>query len=158
MLGEQQRRQVALLDCPELGELLLQRRLQIELLLQPDRHGCHERAKAVRSVAHVGLEQPLELHEGFVVEDDPVDFRKLDSRLFEAVADGVSREPRVVLLAREAFLLGGCNQLAFLQQGRGAVVIVGGQAEDISGRCVAHAYILASIVNVGSPGKPGPGL
>jgi hypothetical protein len=49
---------------------------------------------------------------------------------FQAIGGGVLREARVVLLAGESLLLRRSDNPAVLHQSGGAVVVVGGKAED----------------------------
>src|SRR4029450_5309473 len=85
--------------------------------------------EAARCVGEIGLEQALELQERLVVEGDVVDVLKLDVGLVEAVLHGVLREARIVLLAREALLLRGADEMAVLDQRGGAVMIESRYAE-----------------------------
>ncbi len=76
----------------ELAELALQRGLQVELLLQPDRHGRDEGAEAARRVGQVGLQQALELHQRLVVEHDLVDVCQREAGLCQAASRWPARE------------------------------------------------------------------
>ena len=73
MLGEEQRRQRVELPAVERGEFALERRAQVELLLEPKRHRGQKRTEPARRIAQVGLHHALELHPGLVVEDDRVE-------------------------------------------------------------------------------------
>ena len=66
----------------------------------------------LRRIGEVGLEQPLELDERLVVEDDVVDVVERDLAFAQAILDRVGREVGVVLLAREALFLRGRDDLA----------------------------------------------
>src|SRR5262245_30877840 len=122
------RRRVAAGERPQ---LVLEKALQEHLLLEPDGHGRHEGSDAPRRERQVRLEQALQLDEGLVVEGDVAQVAEADPALAQAVARGVNREPRVVLLPREALLLGRRHDLAVAHQTRGAVVVEGGDAEDV---------------------------
>ncbi len=79
----------------------------------------------------VGFEQPLELDERLLVEAD-VDraaptVMPASRRQYATACDG---KRGVVLLAREALLLRRGDDAAVLDQARGRVVVVGGDAED----------------------------
>src|SRR6185503_14504901 len=92
-----------------------------------------------------------ELQERLVVEGDVIDVGEPDAALRQAVADGILRKARVVLLAREALLLRGGDDAAVLQQSGGAVVIVGRDPQD------SHAApFRASVQNCWS-NEPGVG-
>ena len=98
--------------------------------LQPERDRHAERAEAARREGEVGLEQPLELQERLVVEDDVVDVAELDAGLGQAVVDRVRGKARIVLLAGEALLLRRGDDAPVLDQRGGAVVVEGRDAED----------------------------
>ena len=71
VFAEQQRRQVSGPAAAVDGsQLFLQQRLQKQLLLQPHGHRHHERLKTTGREGEIRLEQPLELHEWLVIEDD----------------------------------------------------------------------------------------
>ena len=96
----------------------------------PDRRGHTERAEPARRERDVGFEQPLEFEEGLVVERDLVDLTERDAGLIEAVSDGVGRIARVVLFARETLFLRGGDNSPAIYEGRGAVVVERGDAEN----------------------------
>ncbi len=82
----------------------------------------------------IGFEQALELQERLVVEDDVVDVVELDAGLRRGnTAIALCGKAGIVLLAREALLLRGRDDLAVLDQRRGAVVIEGRNPEDAHG-------------------------
>jgi hypothetical protein len=134
MLAEQQPLVPVEVGLPVL-HLIAQQRLLEQLLLQPQRHGHAEGLEAARRVGEVGLEQALELQERLVVEGDVVDVGQLDAGLVEAVLHGVLREARIVLLAREALLLRGADEMAVLDQRGGAVMIESRDAEHAHEGC-----------------------
>src|SRR6516225_3977558 len=72
MLGEQEIRIVAV--GRELAQLPGQPVLLEQLFPQPDRNGHAERLQAAWREREVSLEQPLELEERLVVEDDEIHF------------------------------------------------------------------------------------
>ncbi len=110
--------------------LIAQQRLLKELFLQPQRHGHAEGVEAARREGKVCLEQALELQERLVVESYVVDVGKLEAGRIQAVLHGVFRKARVVLLAREALLLGGTDQLTIRDQRGGAVMVEGRDSQD----------------------------
>jgi hypothetical protein len=78
----------------------------------------------------VGLEQPLELEQRFIVEADIVELLGRQSRRGEAVVNRLLRKSSIVFLTTKSLLFGGSNDLAVdYQRGRG-VVIKGRDAED----------------------------
>ena len=112
-------------------QLLQDRAALEELVLHPHGKRGAEGGEAFRREREIGLEQPLELEERLVVERDVVDFRGPRAGGLQARLDGVMREARVVLLAREALLLRRRRDLAVDDQRRRGVVVIGGDAEDL---------------------------
>ena len=55
-----------------------------------------------------------------------------DARLSEAIIDRMRGKPMVVLLAGEALLLGGRDNPAILNQTGRAVVVIGGNPENLN--------------------------
>ena len=128
VLGEDQLRLPVLVA--QLLQLLEDGGALEQLVLHPQRQRLAERGEALGREREVGLEQPLELQERLVVEGDDVDVLRPRAGGREARLDRVVREAVVVLLAREALLLRGGEHLPVAQERRGAVVVVGGNAED----------------------------
>ena len=106
-----------------------------QLLADPQRHRLAERGEAARREGEVGLDQPLELEERLLVEDDLVDRRAVAARGLQAIAQRMRRKPGVVLDAGEALLLRRGDDRPVLDDRSRAVVIERGQPED------AHASI-----------------
>jgi hypothetical protein len=77
------------------------------LLPEPEGHGHPERIEVRRGERVIRLEEPCELQEGLVVKHHEVDSVEPNAGPIEAVADGLAREPRIVLLPAESFLWGG---------------------------------------------------
>ena len=130
MLGEHQL--AGDVDAGHVARQVVAQHLALEeLLARPHGEGGGKGAKAARGERQVGLEQALELQERLVVEDDVVDVLQRDPAGLQAVFDRLGGEGRIVADAREALLLRGGHDLALLHQRRGAVVIEGGDAEDV---------------------------
>jgi hypothetical protein len=110
-------------------QLVAQEPLLEQLLLQPERDRHAEGTKAPGSECK-SFEQPFELEERLVVERDMIDVGEADAGLGQAIGDGVMRETGIVLLAGEALLLGGGDDLSVDDQCRGTVVIERGQSEN----------------------------
>jgi hypothetical protein len=106
----------------ELLQLAAQQVFLKQLLADPERNRRGERAKTTRRERDIGFEQPLELQERLLVEDDIVDFLERDLRMLEAITDRVLRIARIVLDACEALLLGRGNN-ATVDQQRGRAVV-----------------------------------
>ena len=73
----------------------------------------------------IGLEQPFEFDQRFVVEDDEVEVAAADPCLTQAVVDRVLRETVVVFLTRKPLFLSGRDDPAIANQGCRAVMIIG---------------------------------
>jgi hypothetical protein len=80
-----------------------------------------------------GLQDPLELQQRFLIEDQVIQILTAESGKVQTEIDGVLRKAVVMLLAGEAFFFGGRHQLAIYQQGRGCVVVIAGDAQDVHG-------------------------
>jgi hypothetical protein len=102
----------------------------VQLGFQPERHRHHEGSQSDRSIRQVGFEQTIKLEERLVVKDNVVELPRSKARFPEAVVCGVLWEVGVVLDAGESFLLCCRDDLAITQQGGGAVVIEGREAQD----------------------------
>src|SRR5262245_22697080 len=107
----------------ELSQFVAQKLLLEQLLAQPQRDRHAERSKAGRREREIGLQQAFELEERLVVEHDVVDVVQSGTRGLQAVAERMMREAGIVLLAREALLLGGRDDAAVLDESGRAVVI-----------------------------------
>ena len=107
--------------------------IEKQLLLHPQRSGQTELRKAAGRDAQIGLEDTLELEQRLVVEPDVREVARGDATGREAVPHGVRRKRLVTLLAGEALLLGGGDDVAVSEQARRAVVIEGREAEDVRG-------------------------
>jgi hypothetical protein len=114
-------------------EFLPQQVLEEKLFPQPQGNRHAEGAEPPRREGEIGLDQSLELEERLVVEHHMVDVPQGGPPLLEAIADRVPRKPRIVLLAGEALLLGGCDNATVLDQRGRAVVVEGRDPEDAQG-------------------------
>ena len=112
------------------AQLVAQELLLEQLLLQPERDRHAKGTEAPGGECKIGFEQPFELEERLVVERDMIDVGEADAGLGQAIGDGVMRETGIVLLAGEALLLGGGDDLSVDDQCRGTVVIERGQSEN----------------------------
>ncbi len=110
---------------------LPQERVSLEqLVLHPQRERMAKGREPARRERQIRLEQPLELQERLVVEGDVIELCRLDAGDLQAGLDRVLRKRRVVLLAREALLLGRGDDFAIDDQRRRGIVVVGRDAED----------------------------
>src|SRR5947209_4534107 len=104
-----------------------------KLLAQPDGH-CHQkRSKPARRVINVSLKQTLKRHERLVVEGHVVNFRARDASLAETEFKRAGRENIVMLLACEALLLTGRDNLAVAQDARSRDMIASGDSKYMHG-------------------------
>ena len=124
----------------EAFHLLLQQALLKQLLLEPERHRHLERAEATGRIGEVGLDQPLELQEGFVIEHDVIDFVQAAPRLGQAIVDGPAGKAGIVLLTGEALFLRRRDDAAVIEQRGRAVVIERRNAENPHGRAARTRY------------------
>ena len=103
----------------------------LQLLAEPHRHGRDEAREPGRGVREIGFEQPLELAQRLLVEDDIVEVLDRDLRFAEAVLDRQVREAGIVLLAGEALLLRGRHDLPVAHEAGRAVVIERRNAQNV---------------------------
>ena len=67
----------------------------------------------------------------------------------ETELDRELRESEIMLDAREAFFLGGGDQLAVPEESRGGIVIKTGQAQDVHQNCLLKSSRSAGILGLG---------
>src|SRR5688500_1992706 len=79
----------------------------------------------------MGLQDPLELQERLVVEDDLVEVLEIASARVKAVSNRAGWEARIMLQAGESFLLHCGNQGPIMHKCRSAVMIEGRDAENL---------------------------
>jgi hypothetical protein len=113
----------------------------VELLLQPERQAFEEKAVASRRIGKIGLEDSIELEERLVVESDEVEGVGRDAALLETVIDGVLREAIVMFQPSEPLLLRGGHDLAVPDEAGGAIVIEGGDPEDVHARAADRSHL-----------------
>ena len=106
---------------------------QVELLTQPQGHALTERSESHRRVRQIRLKEPVEFEERLVVERDVIEFGRVNPRFPKTVLDRKFGESVVVLLARKPLFLGRGNDLTISNQTCGAVVIKGGNSQDVHG-------------------------
>ncbi len=87
-----------------------------QFLLQPDRHRHLKRPERLGESRQISGQQPLEFQKRFIIEADTVQLLCGDARFFQTVLNGTFGEIRIMLLTREALLLGGSHQLTILKQ------------------------------------------
>ena len=131
MLVEQQGRNALRRNAGDGCDFLAQSGLEQQFLLKPHRQRRHERAQAPRREGKIGFQQALEFEQRLVVEDDPIDVLHSKAALLQAEIHRAGGKGSVVLLAREPLLLGGSAQASVRNQSRGAVVIIGRDAQNV---------------------------
>ena len=104
---------------------------RMELLFEPEWKPHEEEFESGRRVRDVRFEEPFELHQRLVVEDHEVEVGLPDAGFAETVIDGLLREAIVVLLPAETLFLGRSDDPAIAHQGRGAIVVVRGDSENV---------------------------
>ncbi len=134
--GEERARRVGLVmlgveDLPVIAERLAKLPVHEQFFLDPERPGLEKREEALRSHAEVGFEYPFELEQRLVVEADIRQVFDRDPGRAEAVLDRVPGEARVPLLPRETLLLRGGDDLAVGEETGGAVMVEGGDSENV---------------------------
>ena len=116
---------------------------QVQLGLQPLRHGPKKGEEPAGGNGEVSLEQALELQQWLLVENHRIQITVRDSAGFEAIANRAFRKPLIVLLPRKSFLLSCGHNLPVAHQRGRAVVVEGGNTEDI--------HQIAKIERAGKP-------
>jgi hypothetical protein len=114
----------------EYAQLIAQQLLLEQLLFQPERDRHTEGAKSFGSEGKIGFEQALELEKWLVIEGDVIDFAKRDAALVQTISERMVWKTRIMLLAREALLLGGGNDLSIDDQRRCTIVIERRQSQN----------------------------
>src|SRR5262249_39844526 len=105
VFGKQNRGEGGLFNAGKRGQFFAQHGFQEQLLLQPDRQGGDKRPSATRRKREIRLQEPLELHEGFVIEDNVAEVLDSTVRLAETVMYSMAREARVVFFPRKSLFL-----------------------------------------------------
>ena len=129
-----------------------------KLVVDPLGHGQEKGAKAPGGDGEVSLQEALELKEGLFVEDDVVDVFRAESRLGEAIVDGLPGKPLVVFDPAEALLLGGGHDPAVHNQGGRRIVVEGGQPENRRHGLCAQAVARRIWHSMGRACRPGEGV
>src|SRR5262245_36880698 len=101
------------------------------LLAERAFHRRWKRSPGMREGAKRARQDPIELQHRPLVEDDRIEFARLETAPLETPLDGLQRKRRVVLSSRETLLLYGAHRHAVDDQCCGRIVIVRGDAEDV---------------------------
>src|SRR5262245_17868364 len=103
---------------------------EVQLVFEPQRHRQAKAAQPSGGVSQVRLQQTLEFREGLIIESDVIELVWFQTAFLKAVSDRLEGKTGVVLLAREALLLCGPDNVAIHNQRRGAVVVKGRDPQD----------------------------
>ena len=93
-------------------EKLLNLLFGLQFAAEPQRTGGSKRLATARRIGHGGFDDAVEFEQRLVVEHDMVELRGGDAGFGEAVISGVTRQARVVFLARKSFFLGRGDNFA----------------------------------------------
>ena len=104
-----------------------------QLVLDPHGHGRGKAHKAPGRQGQIGLQQALEFEERFFVKNDMRQFGRGDAGLAQAILNRMAGKARIVLFAAEALFLSGGNDAALVDEAGCAVVIKGGDAQNVHG-------------------------
>ncbi len=107
----------------ETRQLLLNQRLHPDALANPERNRHQESFQPTWRVSQIAMEDAIKFDERLLVKGHTVHLRQRNAALPQAILDRVSGERRVVLFAREPFLLCRSDDLAIAHQARGAIMI-----------------------------------
>ena len=99
-----------------------------ELLMEPQRDSLGEGQEGARECGHVGVENPLELNEGLVVEPDIGEVLRGYAPLSQTVSYGVNGEIEVVFLSGEPLLRSSSQNFSIFQKTRSRIVVEAGYA------------------------------
>src|ERR1700690_3512131 len=105
-----------------------------KFFFDPNRHRGQKTQEAARSKRMVGFEQSLKFEKWFVIKRYSRKIVVINSRLCKNVATRMNRERRIMLLARESFLLRRGDDLSIDENRRSTVVVVGRYTEN----CLFH--------------------
>ena len=97
---------------------------QVQLLLEPQRHGLSKGAEPHWCICQIRLKQALEFEEGFVVKADEIQIFGAEVGFVEAIVDGVDGELVIVLLASEPLFLCSRHHTTVDQQGGSRIVVI----------------------------------
>src|SRR5205823_4199234 len=89
----------------------------------------NERAEAAWRITKIRFQQAIELQQRLIVKDDTVERAQIDGARIDARSDRVRREAIIVLATRKTLLLGRRDYVAVVDQGRRAIMKVGGDTE-----------------------------
>src|SRR4030095_1970468 len=120
-------------DVPlEARDALFDHLRHLEFLLNPEGNRPLERPIALERILQIRLEEPTEGQDGVVVVGDAAQIGRLDACFLQAESDGGGGEALITLAAGKPLLLGRRDQLPIPQEAGRAVVIEGGDPQDIS--------------------------
>src|SRR3954464_3478388 len=95
-----------------------------QFFAEPERQRGQVRLEARGCAGNVGLDKTRELDQRLFVKSHQIDAVETNPGLAKAVLDSTGWKASVVLLPREAFLMGRTHDPAILDQACGRVVVV----------------------------------
>jgi hypothetical protein len=125
VFGKQDRGKGWLFNAGKRGKFFAQHRFQEELFLEPDRQGGDKRPPAARRKREIRLQEPLELHERFIVKDNRAEVLDRTVRLAQTVTYSITREAWVVFFPRKPLFLRRSKYCPIAYHTGGAIMIKG---------------------------------
>lgn len=95
--AEQKIPDILLFATRQRGQLIFQLRLEVEFLLQPDRHRSQKRSQSARGVGEIGFQQTLELQQRLIVKHHPLHVIQRNPGLIQTTAYRLCGKTGVVL-------------------------------------------------------------
>ena len=100
----------------------------------PKRYRHQKTFQAGRRIREITMQNPVEFQERLFVERHILELLHVDAAFAEAIHHCVLRKTRIMLFARESFLLRRCYDFSVAHQACRAVMIKSGETEDIHKR------------------------
>src|SRR5437870_362197 len=100
-----------------------------QLFFHPQRYRFQERTESRRRVVEISLQQPIKFQQWLIVKADIVQLIRGNAGFFKTITSRMQREIMIVFDAREAFFLGGRDNLSVDDKAGGRVMIKRRNAE-----------------------------
>src|SRR2546423_1094561 len=110
-------------DCARIAQFLLNQFFHPDAFTNPEWNRHQEGSQPSRSISQIAVKNTIKFQKRFFVKRDEIQLAGLYAASAQTVLHRVRRKSSVVLLAGEAFLLGGSNDFAVAHETRSAVVI-----------------------------------
>src|SRR6185503_10817177 len=132
VFAEQELRNVLFVQTRSASQDLFAKKVsQQQFLFQPHRHGGKKGLQATRRKADVGFKQPLEFDQRLVIKHNILKVLNPNPSLVQTILNRAMRKSRIMLLSCKSFFLCRSDDLAVPHEAGGAVVVEGGNAENI---------------------------